>query len=130
MNYRCLSDWEEKIAKQIVDCAYRVHVGLGPGLLENVYETCFCHELKKHQLNFQRQVAVPVIYEGIRFEAALRLDVIVENSVICELNAVDQILPLFEAQILSYLRLSGKRLGFLINFHAPVIRGGIKRFIL
>jgi GxxExxY protein len=125
-----LSEKEELIASQIVDAAYKVHSNLGPGLLEKVYETCFCHELSKRKLSFQRQVSIPVIYDGICFDEGLRLDILVEGLVICELKAVEQNNKLWEAQLLSYLKLTGKRLGFLINFNVPVIMRGIKRIIL
>ncbi|MGA2916210.1 MAG: GxxExxY protein [Sedimentisphaerales bacterium] len=125
-----LSEKEEFVATQIVDAAYKVHSNLGPGLLEKVYETCFCHELSKRKLSFQRQVNIPVIYDGICFDEGLRLDIFVEDLVICELKAVEQNNKLWEAQLLSYLKLTGKRLGFLINFNVPVIMRGIKRIIL
>jgi len=125
-----LTKKEEEIAKKIVDSAFKVHSTLGPGLLENVYEVCFCYELEKYGLYYQRQLAVPVIYEGIKFDTAFRLDVLVEKSVICELKAVEIMNPVFEAQLLSHLKLMKLRLGFLINFNVPVIRNGIKRMIL
>jgi GxxExxY protein len=124
------TEQEEAIATQIVDAAYTVHKVLGPGLLEKIYEVCFCHELQKRGLSYQRQVDIPVVYDGITFDEALRLDVIVEDLIICEVKAVDQINPLYKAQLLSYLRLTGKRIGFLINFNIPVIKNGIKRIIL
>jgi len=130
MDYTPLSDEEEKIGEAIVDSAYSVHKTLGPGLLEYVYEVCFCHELNKRGLSSRRQVPIPVIYDGIRFEEALRLDVLVEDLVICELKAVEEMKAVFTAQLLTQLRLTGKRLGFLINFNVPVIRDGIKRLIL
>ena len=130
MDYTPLSEKEEKIGEAIVDAAYLVHKTLGPGLLEHVYEVCFCHELTKRGLSSRRQVSVPVIYDGIRFEEALRLDVLVEDLVICELKAVEEMKAVFTAQLLTQLRLTGKRLGFLINFNVPVIRDGIKRLIL
>lgn len=120
----------EKIATQIVDAAYIVHKALGPGLLENVYEVCFCHELKKGGLSFQRQVSVPITYDGITFTEGLRLDVLVEDEVICELKTVDNLNDVHQAQLLSQMKLTGKRLGFLINFNVAVIKYGIKRMIL
>ena len=129
-NHSALSPLHEEIGKKIVDCAYKVHTRLGPGLLETVYEACFCYELQKHGLTFERQVSVPVVYDGLKFGAAFRLDVLVENQVICELKAVDLMLPIFHSQLLSYMRLLNKRLGYLINFHTPLIRDGIKRIIL
>jgi len=125
-----LSEKEERIAKAIVDSAYAVHKVLGPGLLESVYEVCFCHELGKRGLSYRRQVMVPIVYDGITCDEGLRLDVLVEDLVICELKAVEEVHPVFLAQLLSYLKLTGKRLGFLINFNVPVIKHGIKRVVL
>ena len=122
-----LSAEEERIGKIIVDAAVAVHRFLGPGLLENVYEVCFCHELTKRGLALRRQVIVPILYDGITFEEGLRLDVLVEDRVICELKAVMN--PVYEAQLLSQLKLTGNRLGYLINFNVPLIKNGIKRII-
>ena len=130
MNYKQLSEKEEQIAREIVDAAYAVHKTLGPGLLESVYETCFCHELAKRHLPIQRQVVVPIIYDGMTFDEGFRLDVLVEDLIVCELKAVETMHPLFTAQIVTYLKLTGKRLGFLINFNVPLIKNGIKRVIL
>ena len=130
MNFKPLSKTEESIAKKIVDAAYTVHKILGPGLLEKVYEVCFCHELSKRKLKHQRQVDIPIVYDGMIFDEGLRLDVLVENLIICELKAVDKMNLVWEAQILSHLKLTGKRLGFLINFNEPLIKNGIKRIIL
>ncbi|ABU57343.1 MULTISPECIES: GxxExxY protein [Roseiflexus] len=130
MNHAPISDEEERIAKAIVDAAYAVHRALGPGLLENVYEVCFCHELAKRSLSYRRQVVVPIVYDGITFDEGLRLDVLVEEGVICELKAVEVMHPVFTAQLLTQLKLTGKRLGFLINFNVPVIKQGIKRLVL
>lgn len=120
----------ERIATLVVDAAYAVHKTLGPGLLESVYESCFCYELQKRGVNCQRQVLVPVIYDGIRLNESLRLDVVAEEQVICELKAVEEILPVHHAQLLTYLKLTGKRLGFLINFNVVLIKNGIKRMVL
>jgi GxxExxY protein len=130
MNFLPLSDQKESVAKKIVDLAYTVHKNLGPGLLEKVYEVCFCHELSKRNLTYERQVNIPIKYDGIVFDEGLRLDVLVENLIICELKAVDEINPVWEAQILSHLKLTGLRLGFLINFNVPIVKNGIKRFVL
>jgi len=121
---------EETVAAEIVDTAYSVHKTLGPGLLEKVYEVCFCHELAKRGLSYQRQIEVPIEYDGIILEESLRLDVLVEDIIICEIKAVEQMNLVYQAQLLSYLRLTGKRIGFLINFNVPVIKNGIKRMIL
>ncbi|HEC35628.1 MAG TPA: GxxExxY protein [Anaerolineae bacterium] len=130
MRYAPLSDEEERIAREIVASAYAVHSALGPGLLESVYEVCFCHELTKRGLSYRRQVVVPIVYDGTTFNEGLRLDVLVEELVICELKAVETMHPVFMAQMLTYLKLTGKRLGFLINFNVPLIKQGIKRVIL
>jgi len=128
--YKPLSDREEEIASKIVDAAFAVHKRLGPGLLERVYEVCFCYELEKRGLSAKRQIDVPIQYDEMTFDEGLRLDVLVEGLVICELKAVDQINPVWSAQILSHLTLTGKRLGFLINFNVPLIKDGIKRFVV
>jgi len=130
MSFTPLSEKEESVARKIVDAAYAVHKTLGPGLLEKVYEVCFCHELSKRGLEYKRQVDVPIVYDGIVFDEGLRLDVLVEELIICELKAVEEMNPVWEAQLLSHLKLTGKRLGFLINFNVPVIKKGIKRIIL
>jgi len=120
----------ERVAAQIVDAAYAVHKALGPGLLESVYETCLSYELDKRNLGVRRQVCVPIRYDGRELDDALRLDLLVGESVIVEVKAVEKMIPLFEAQALTYLRLSGHRLALLINFNVPLIRDGIKRIIL
>jgi GxxExxY protein len=124
------TDEEERVASHMVDAAYTVHNTLGPGLLENVYEICFCHELAKRNLIYKRQISIPIEYDGIRFQEALRLDVLVEDIVICEIKAADKMNPVWEAQLLTYLRLTQKRLGFLINFNLPLAKHGIKGIIL
>lgn len=130
MKYQPLTTREEAIGKNIVNTAYIVHRKLGPGLLESIYEVCFCHELDKIGLKARRQVPIPLVYDGIKFDLAFRLDILVEDLVICELKAVDSMHPIFEAQLLSHLKLTKRRLGFLINFNAPAVRLGIKRMIL
>lgn len=125
-----VSQREEVLAKHIVNAAYRVHKQLGPGLLETVYEACFCHELRKAGISYNRQLDIPIAYDGLIFDEALRLDVLVEDLIICELKAVDQVNPVWEAQVLSHLRLTGNRLGFLINFNGPLMKIGIRRFIV
>ncbi|MBN8692215.1 MAG: GxxExxY protein [Bacteroidetes bacterium] len=119
-----------EMGKLIVDAAYTVHKKLGPGLLERVYEVCFCHELVQRGLKFQRQVEIPITYDDFIFDEGLRLDVLVEEKVICELKAVDMINPVWEAQVLSHLKLTNKRLGYLINFNVVNIGSGIKRFVV
>jgi GxxExxY protein len=119
----------DEIGKKIVHAAYLVHKSLGPGLLEKVYEICFSHELTKMGLSVKRQIDIPIVYDGISFEEGLRLDVLVEDEIICELKAVDIINPVWEAQVLSHLKLTNKRLGYLINFNVVNIGQGIKRFV-
>ncbi len=130
MSYTPISDEEERVAKAIVDAAYAVHSTLGPGLLESIYEVCFCHELAKRGLSYRRQVLVPIVYDGITFDEGVRLDVLVEELVICELKAVEVMRPVYTAQLLTQLKLTEKRLGFLINFNVPLIKRGIKRVVL
>lgn len=125
-----LTDKEEMLGKEIINCVFTVHKQLGPGLLEKVYEVCFCHELFKKGIEFKRQVSIPIVYDGIVFDEGLRLDVLVEDLVICELKAQDQLNAVWEAQVLSHLKLTNRRLGYLINFNVPLIKDGIKRFIL
>jgi len=129
MHSTTLSPREEQIGKCIVDSAYAVHSALGPGLLESVYELCFCHELGKRGLAYRRQVVVPIVYDGIAFEEGLRLDVLVEDLVICELKAVEGTQRLHIAQLPTQLKLTDKHLGYLINFNAPLIKEGIRRVI-
>ena len=125
-----LTQEKEQLGKLIVNAAYLVHKNLGPGLLENIYEICFCHELGKAGLKVKRQTVLPLVYDNIVFEHALKLDVLVNDLIICELKAVETMHPVFAAQILSYLKLAHKRLGYLINFNVPLIRDGIKRMII
>jgi GxxExxY protein len=99
-------------------------------LLEKVYEVCFCHELKKKGFSIRRQVDIPIVYDGLVFEEGLRLDVFVNDLVICELKAIENINPVWEAQLLSHLKLTNKRLGYLINFNVPLIKNGIRRMII
>ncbi len=118
------------VAKEIVDAAYAVHSQLGPGLLEGVYEACLAYELQKRGLRLERQLVLPVRYESVQLDAGLRLDLLVEQCVIVELKAVERILPVHKAQVLTYLKLTNKRLGLLINFNVPAIRSGIARIAL
>jgi GxxExxY protein len=128
--FQPLSDEEEQIGKAVVNAAYIVHKELGPGLLEKVYEVCFCHVLSKYGYFVQRQLDIPIVFEEIVFEEGLRLDVMVNKLVICELKAIETVNPVWEAQILSHLKLTGNRLGYLINFNVPLIKDGIKRFVI
>jgi len=124
-----LSPEEEDIGRAIVNAAYVVHKALGPGLLEKVYEVCFCHVLAREGYLVRRQIDIPIVFENIVFSEGLRLDVLVNDLVICELKALETVNPVWEAQILSHLKLTGKRLGYLINFNVPLIKDGIKRMV-
>ncbi len=120
----------EAIGTAIVDSAYRVHKTLGPGLLEKIYEVCLCHELRKKGHNAERQVSIPINYDGITFDEGLKIDVLVDESVIIEIKAVNELNKIWEAQILSHLKMKKLRLGYLINFNTINIGKGIKRFVL
>jgi GxxExxY protein len=130
MKYEKLSEQEESIGKSIVNAAFKVHTELGPGLLEKVYEFCLTHELRKIGLLVARQIDIPIQYDGIVFDEGLRLDLLVDDKVIIEIKAVDQVNPVWQAQDLSHLRLTNRRLGYLINFNVPLMKEGIKRIIL
>ncbi|MCA9282333.1 MAG: GxxExxY protein [Phycisphaeraceae bacterium] len=121
---------EADLTGRVIGAAIEVHRALGPGLLESAYEQCLCYELGQRGIEHARQLDLPVSYKGIQLECGYRLDVVVENSLILEIKAVDQLAPIHEAQLLTYLRLSGHRLGLLINFNVPVLRDGIKRLKL
>lgn len=118
-----------EISGKIIDCAIKVHKAIGAGLLESTYEVCLVYELRKAGLNVESQVVLPIIYDGIKIEAGYRIDLLVEDKVIVELKSVDQLLPIHEAQTLTYLRLSRKKLGLLINFNVYLLKNGIKRII-
>lgn len=120
----------ENIGKNVVDIAFQIHKALGPGLLEKVYEACFAYELNKRNIPFVLQQKVPIVYDNILFEEGLRLDLFVDDLVIIEIKAQENYHPVWEAQILSYLKLSNKRLGYIINFTVPLIKEGIKRIVL
>lgn len=111
----------------IVDAAMKVHTALGPGLLESAYEACLAYELQKRGLNVRTQVSLPIVYEEVRLEVGYRMDMVVADSVLVEIKAVDKLQPIHEAQILSYLKLSGIKAGLLINFHVEHLKDGIKR---
>jgi len=115
------------ISGEVVDSAMEVHSALGPGLLESSYETCLVYELRLRGLEVVQQLALPIVYRDVRLDYGYRLDLLVGGAVIVELKASEKLLPVHEAQLLSYLRLSGHRLGLLINFHVPRLKDGIKR---
>lgn len=116
-----------ELTEKIIGCAIKVHRTLGPGLLESVYEVCLVHELRKAGLRVEKQVPVPIIYDGIALDACYQLDVVVEDSIILELKSVERIMPIFEAQPLTYLKLTNRKLGLIINFNTQLLKNGIKR---
>ena len=120
----------ERVGKAVLNAAFKVHTALGPGLLESVYETCTAYELTQSGLRVLTQVALPVTYQGIKMNAGLRPDMVVEESVIVESKSVDAMPPIFDAQLITYLKLTGIRLGFLINFNIIHLKDGIKRIVV
>lgn len=120
----------DELTENIIGAAIEVHRVLGPGLLESAYEACLCRELSVRKLHFQKQVPLPVQYKGLQLEAGYRLDLLVEDKIVVEIKSVDELLPVHQAQLLTYLRLSHKRIGLLINFNVPLLKHGLKRMIL
>ncbi len=119
----------EEVAAEVVHAAFAVHTALGPGLLESAYEACLLHELRKRGLQCARQVVVPVEYDGEQVDAGFRLDLVVEDAVIVEIKAVEQVMPVHQAQVLTYLKLRHLTVGFLINFNVAHLRDGVKRLV-
>ena len=117
------------LTDRIIGAAIEVHRQLGPGLLESTYEVCLEHEMQSRGLHVQRQVALPIIYKGVRIDEGYRIDMLVDGQLVVELKAVEHILPVHEAQVLSYLKLSGHRVGLLLNFRTVLMKDGIRRFI-
>ena len=117
----------EDLTEEILGAAIEVHRTLGPGLLESAYEECLCHELKLRGLHFRRQVDLPVEYKGLKLDCGYRLDIVVEDAVILELKCVERIEAVHQAQLLTYLKLTGRKVGFILNFNVPVLRDGIVR---
>lgn len=120
----------DPLTDRIIGCAIEVHRTLGPGLLESAYEECLCYELAQSNIAFRRQVPLPVLYKEVKLDCGYRMDVVVEDRVIVELKTVERLAPVHDAQIITYLRLSGHPVGLLMNFNVPVLRDGIKRFVL
>ncbi|ANE53476.1 GxxExxY protein [Flavisolibacter tropicus] len=114
----------------MVDIAVDIHKALGPGLLESIYEECFCYELEKRKIPFSRQQSVDIFYDNLVIQKGLRIDILVDDLVVIELKAQETIHPIWSAQLLSYLKLTNKRLGYILNFHVPLMKNGIKRIIL
>ncbi|HVE39013.1 MAG TPA: GxxExxY protein [Planctomycetota bacterium] len=119
----------DQLSHEIIGSAIEVHRAVGPGFLESIYEDCLAHELALRGIRFKRQVHVPLVYKGVSLECGYRLDMLVEEKVVLELKAVEHILPVHEVQLLTYLRLTGKWLGLLLNFHVTVLQRGIRRVV-
>lgn len=122
-------DQLNEISGKVIEFAIKVHTALGPGMLEGAYEICLMHELVSNGFKVKSQVTLPIIYHGIRLDAGYRIDLLVEDSVIIELKAIDRLIPVHEAQLLSYLRMSDLRLGLLINFNVRLLRDGVRRVV-
>jgi len=120
----------EKLTEEIIGAAIEVHKALGPGLLESAYEECLCHELSLRRLSFERQRPLPLEYKGVRLDCGYKLDLAVESKVVVELKCVEKLTPVHKAQLLTYMKLGGFRVGLLINFNVPVVKDGIVRMIL
>jgi GxxExxY protein len=120
----------EDLAAALIDSAFTVHQTLGPGLLESVYESCMCIELTKRGIGYERQAPMPLYYAGVTVDGGFRLDLLVENSVVLEIKAVEKLLPIHQSQLLTYLRLTNLRLGFLMNFNVLIFKQGVKRIVL
>ena len=121
---------ENVVATVVINACFKIHQQYGPGLLESVYEKCFCYELSKRDIQYERQRSVPIIYDEFLVDEGLRIDILVDNLIIVELKAQENSHPVWEAQLLSYLKLTKKRLGYIFNFHVPLMKDGIKRMIL
>ena len=122
-------DKYEELAKQIFSASLEVHKIMGPGLLESVYEMCLLRELQLRNISVESQIGIPLQFKGFDLSKEYRIDILVEKEIIIELKSVDTILPVHQAQIISYLKLADKRMGFLINFNVPIIQNGFKRFV-
>ena len=120
----------DPLTEKIIGFAISIHRDLGPGLLESAYEECLCYEIEQSGLSFRRQSALPIVYKSVRLDCGYRMDIVVENRVIVELKTVERLLPIHEAQMLTYLKLSGIRIGLLLNFNTPVLKDGIRRMLL
>ena len=119
----------EKIFKTVLDCSFKIHTALGPGLLESAYEECLCYEIRKKGLKVEKQKALPLVYEDVKLDAGYRIDLLVENKIVVEIKSVDALADIHLAQILTYLKLSNNKLGLLVNFNVKSLKDGIKRVI-
>jgi len=129
-NFAPIPPETESIGKIVLDAAFKVHTVLGPGLLESVYQVAMKHVIEQSGTLVETEVKQPIMFEGVKLESGLRIDMLVAKCVIAELKSVEKINPVYEAQLMTYLRLSGNRLGFLINFNVPHLKDGIKRIVM
>ena len=120
----------EELSNKVIGAAIEVHRVLGPGLLENAYEQCLCQELQVNKIQFRRQVSLPIIYKNTRLNCGYEMDIVVEEKIVLELKAVEKLQPIHEAQLMTYLRLSGYRVGILMNFNVVLLKNGMKRLVL
>jgi len=123
------AEWLDSVTEKIIGGAIAVHRAIGPGLLESAYEECLCFEMSQAGLHFERQVPLPVTYKGVKLDCGYRMDVLVEDKVVIEIKAVDKIIPVHQAQLLSNLKLGNRPVGLLMNFHVPVLKDGLKRIV-
>jgi GxxExxY protein len=130
MNHRDTETQRDSLSERLIGFAIEVHRALGPGLLESAYEECLAFELRQNGVTHRRQVPLPVTYKGLALDAAYRIDLLVDEQMIVELKTVERLLPIHEAQLLTYLRLSGMKVGLLLNFNVPVLKDGIRRMVL
>jgi GxxExxY protein len=119
----------DKLSEAVIGACIEVHRALGPGLLESAYEECVCHELSLRGVSFERQLPLPVTYKSVKLDSGYRLDLVVEHKIIVELKSVEALLPIHEAQVLTYLKLTGKAVGLLVNFNVPMLKAGLKRIV-
>lgn len=125
-----VSQQRDPLTEQVIGAAIEVHRTLGPGLLESAYEECLCYELSQRGLVFQRQVALPVVYKTVELDCGYRIDLLVQERLIVELKTVEHLLPIHEAQLLTYMKLRGISTGLLLNFNVPLLKNGVKRLVL
>ena len=130
LNHRGTETQRDTLTERVIGAAIEVHRELGPGLLESAYEECLCHELTLKGLSFVRQISLPVSYKELKLDCGYRLDIVVENQLVLELKSVETLLPVHEAQLLTYLKLSGISTGLLMNFNVPVLKSGLRRMKL
>jgi GxxExxY protein len=119
----------DSVTEKVIGSAIAVHRAIGPGLLESAYEECLCYELSQLGLKFERQVPLPVVYKDVKLDCGYRMDIVVQDDVVIEVKAVEKIIPIHEAQLLSYLKLGNRKVGLLMNFHASVLKNGLKRIV-